>query len=68
MRKKQAQKKNTSLGPYINTQNIERPLLGLENLPILKELYPGNGWVTHANIIENPVNKGHDLCFDKTRK
>ena len=31
---------------------------GSRNLPILKELYPEDGWVTHANIIENPVNKG----------
>ena len=28
------------------------------NLPILKELYPGDGWVTHTCIIENLVNKG----------
>lgn len=31
---------------------------GSRNLPIFKELYPGDGWVTHTNIIENPVNKG----------
>ena len=31
---------------------------GSRNLPILKELYPGDGWVTHTYIIENPVNKG----------
>ena len=24
------------------------------------------GWVTHIRIDENPVNGGHDLCFDKT--
>ena len=24
------------------------------------------GWVTHARIDENPVIRGHDLCFDKT--
>ena len=30
---------------------------GSRNLPILKELYPGGGWVTHTNIIENPVNR-----------
>ena len=23
------------------------------------------GWVTHVRIDENPVNGGHDLCFDK---
>ena len=28
------------------------------NLPILKELYLGDGWVTHTCINENPVNKG----------
>ena len=39
---------------------------GSLNLPITNELYPGDGWVTHAYIIENPVNKGHDPCFDKT--
>ena len=24
------------------------------------------GWVTHTRIDENPVIRGHDLCFDKT--
>ena len=24
------------------------------------------GWVTHARIDENPVIRGHDLCFDET--
>ena len=24
------------------------------------------GWLTHARIDENPVIRGHDLCFDKT--
>ena len=24
------------------------------------------GWVTHVHIDENPVNEGHDLCFNKT--
>ena len=24
------------------------------------------GWVTHVRIDENPVIRGHDLCFDKT--
>ena len=23
-------------------------------------------WVTHTRIDENPVIRGHDLCFDKT--
>ena len=31
---------------------------GSRNLPIPKELYPGDGWVTHACINENPMNKG----------
>ena len=25
-----------------------------------------HGWVTRARIDENPVIRGHDLCFDKT--
>ena len=25
-----------------------------------------HGWITHVCIDENPVNGGHDLCFDKT--
>ena len=32
--------------------------LGSLNLPITKELHPGDGWVTHACINENTVNKG----------
>ena len=31
---------------------------GSQNLPIPKELYPGDGWVIHTCINENPVNKG----------
>ena len=31
---------------------------GSQNLPIPKELYPGDGWVIHAHIDENLVNKG----------
>ena len=31
---------------------------GSLRLPITKELYPGDGWVTHACINENPINKG----------
>ena len=30
---------------------------GSRNLPILKELYPWDGWVTNIYIIENPVNE-----------
>ena len=37
-----------------------------ENLPIPKESSQWNGWVTHPCIVENPVIRGHDLCFDKT--
>ena len=25
-----------------------------------------HGWVTNTRIDENPVIRGHDLCFDKT--
>ena len=37
-----------------------------ENLPIPKESFLKDGWVTHARIDENPGIRGHDLCFDKT--
>ena len=26
-----------------------------------------HGWVTHARIDENPMIRGHDLCFDKNK-
>ena len=31
---------------------------GSLNLAISKELYPGDGWITHTGIDENPVDKG----------
>ena len=31
---------------------------GSLSLPITKELYPGDGSVTHAYVNENPINKG----------
>ena len=37
-----------------------------KNLPIPKESFPYDGWVTHARIDENPAIRGHDLCFEKT--
>ena len=36
-----------------------------KNLPIPKESFPQDTWVTHAHIDENPAIRGHDLCFDK---
>ena len=32
----------------------------------LKHHNQWHGWVTHARIDENPMIRGHDLCFDKT--
>jgi len=41
--------------------------LGPRNLPIPKELYPSDGWVTHVRVGKNPLKKGrHDLRLDKT--
>ena len=34
---------------------------GSRDLPVHKELYPGDDWVTHARIDENPVNKGDTI-------
>ena len=42
---------------------------GPQNLPIPKELYPSDGWVTHIQVDKNPLKKGrHDLRLDKTRQ
>ena len=40
---------------------------GPQNLPSPKELYLGDGWVTHVRVDKNPLKKGgHNLCLDKT--
>ena len=31
---------------------------GPQNLPIPKELYPSDGWVTHVRVDRNPLKKG----------
>ena len=58
--------KKTALGSFIKAAGIGRLLLKPKNLPIPKESFPQDGWVTHTCIDENPVIRGHDLCFDKT--
>ena len=52
--------------PFIWADEAKRP-----HLPDKTHLSPKlhnwwHGWVTHARIDENPVIRGHDLCFDKT--
>ena len=42
------------------------PPPGPSNLPIPKELYPRDGWVTHVSVDKNPLIRGHDLSLDKT--
>ena len=38
-----------------------------QNLPIPKELYPNDGWVTHVRVDKNPLKKGrHDLRLGNT--
>ena len=53
------------LCPFIKAKNIERLLTGLK-----ARLFPRdrqqNGWITHAHIDEDPMIRGHDLCFDKS--
>jgi hypothetical protein len=54
------------LCPFIKAMNIETPPPRPQNLSIPKESYQRDGWITHARIDEDPVMKGHDLCYDKT--
>ena len=54
-----------SVSPYKSTE-YRTPPPKPENLPIPKESFRWNGWVTHARIDENPAIRGHDLCFHKT--
>ena len=59
-------KKETCLDLFIKGMNIKFLRAAVWNLPNPKESYQWSGWVTHAHIDENPVIRGHDLCFDKT--
>ena len=49
-----------SLSPYKGSEYRTPPYL-----PIPEELCQQNGWVTHTCVDENPIIRGHDLCFDK---
>ena len=54
------------LSPYMGGQNNKPPtgLIKLAYLPSAAVKW--RGWVTHTRIDDNPVIRGHDLCFDKT--
>ena len=50
----------------IRAVNIERPPPIRLKIRLLPRLCKWHGWVTYARIDENPVIRGHNLCFDKT--
>ena len=52
--------------PFIWADKIKRPHLPSKTRLSPKHRNCWRGWVTHARIDENPVIRGHDLCFDKT--
>ena len=66
MRKEQAQRKKTSLGPYIKTPKTERLHLGLETYLSSKSCTQGTVGLPIPTLLKIPVIRGHDLCFDKT--
>ena len=57
----------TGLGPFIKRVNIKRPPRGCLELACNQGVILGeHDWVAHTHIDENPVIRGHDLCFNKT--
>ena len=34
---------------------------GPQNLPVPKELYPNDGWVTHVRVDKNPLKQGDTI-------
>ena len=54
-----------SLSPYKGHEYQASSTLALK-FAYTRGLCKRYGWVTHTHIDENPVIRGHDLCFDKT--
>ena len=52
--------------PFIWADETKRPHFPGKTFLSAKRRNRWRGWVTHARIDENPVIRGHDLCFDKT--
>ena len=53
--------------PFIEATKAERLPTGLLRIAYFPSAtIDGSGVITHTRIDENPVIRGHDLCFDKT--
>ena len=52
--------------PFIWADEAKRPHLPGKTRLSPKRRNWWRGWVTHTHIDENPVIRGHDLCFNKT--
>ena len=65
-RKKKAWEKKRSPCPFIKAvETVRLPTCPVKSLiPQAPRLMAGG--ITHTRIDENPVIRGHDLCFDKT--
>ena len=65
-RRKKAQVKRLDLYPLIWADAVVRPHQPSKTRLPPKRRDKWRGWVTRIRIDENPVIRGHDLCFDKT--
>ena len=54
------------LSLYRGDESGAPPHMPIENLLLPKRHDLWRGGITRARIDENPVIRGHDLCFDKT--
>ena len=54
------------LSLYMGDESGAPPHLPVENRLLPNRHDRWHGGITHNRIDENPVIRGHDLCFDKT--